>query len=250
MPDRAYGRLAVRLTVLKLLRSPAILGSALLLPALVAFVWIWESYDAGLKAFLFFLPHVFLVATQNMFRGETSGGMLENVLFVRGGFKHYFLWKNAVLSLLGSGYGLLVFGLVRIIGRGAVGRGVGFDGTVGFSGLTVSLLAGVFFVALGGLLGHFLSGGSNVLILIFCQAAAFIGLLQDAAGEHEFLDSLAAGTISGSGERIGFVALVGVLPNILVSGSLRHYALWLVPAAASLFLIQALFVRRSELSGR
>lgn len=245
MPDRDYGRLAVRLTILKLLRSPAILGTSLLLPALVAFVWIRESYDAGLKTLLFLLPHVFLVATQNMFRGEAAGGMLENVLFVRGGFKRYFLWKNAVLFLSGSGYALLVFALLRIIGRNAAEARSG-----DFSGLIASLLAGVYFVALGGLLGHFLAGGSNVLALIFAQAAAFIGLLQDAAGGHAFLDSLASGTISGPGESLRFVALIGAFPNILVSGPLRHYALWLVPAAASLFLIQALFVQRAELSGR
>jgi len=245
MSDRAFGRLALRLTVLKLLRSPVILGTSLLLPALVAFIWAQESYRAGLKTFLFLLPHVFLVATQNMFRGEAAGGTLENVLFIRGGFKRYFLWKNAVLSALGAGYGLIVFVLIRAIGPGGFAAA-----TWELYGLAASLLAGVYYVALGGLLGHFLAGGANVLALFIAQAAAFIGLLQDAAGGHSFLDSLASGTISGAGNRLKFLALAGVFPNALVSGPLLHYAIGLVPAAAFLFLLQALFIRRAELKGR
>ncbi|HEX2694569.1 MAG TPA: hypothetical protein VHP61_02355 [Acidobacteriota bacterium] len=245
MPDRACGRLAVRLTVLKLLRSPAILGASVSLPALVVFVWARESYEAGLKTFLYLLPHVFLVATQNMFKGEAAGGALENVLFIRGGFRRYFLWKNAVLSLMGSGYGLLVFALIRIIGPGVPEAGPGEP-----HGLAASLLAGAYYIAIGGLLGHFLEGGSNVLALVLAQAAAFIGLIQDAAGGHHFLESLASGTISGPGERLKFLALAGVLPNILVAGPLRRHALWLVPAAGALFLLQALIVRGSESRGR
>jgi len=245
MSDRAFGRLALRLTVLKLLRSPVILGTSLLLPALVAFIWAQESYRAGLKTFLFLLPHVFLVATQNMFRGEAAGGTLENVLFIRGGFKRYFLWKNAVLSALGAGYGLIVFVLIRAIGPGGFAAA-----TWELCGLAASLLAGVYYVALGGLLGHFLAGGANVLALFIAQAAAFIGLLQDAAGGHSFLDSLASGTISGAGNRLKFLALAGVFPNALVSGPLLHYAIGLVPAAAFLSLLQALFIRRAELKGR
>jgi hypothetical protein len=245
MPDRAYGRLAFRLTVLKLLRSPAIIGASLSLPALVVFVWARESYEAGLRTFLFLLPHVFLVATQNMFRGEAVGGALENVLFIRGGFRRYFLWKNAVLSLVGSGYGLLVFALIRVFGPGVPEAGPGE-----LHGLAASLLAGVYFVAFGGLLGHFLEGGSNVLVLIFAQAAAFIGLIHDAAGGHHFLESLASGTFSGPGEGLKFLALAGVLPNILVAGPLRRHAPWMVPAAAALFLFQALIVRGAEVRGR
>lgn len=245
MPDRAFGRLALRLTVLKLRRSPAILGTSLFLPALVAFIWAQESYKAGMKTFLFLLPHVFLVATQNMFRGEAAGGTLENILFIRGGFKRHFLWKNAILSLLASGYGLVVFVLIRVIGPNAFAAG-----SWELYGWAASLLAGVYYVALGGLLGYFLAGGSNVLALILAQAAAFIGLLQDAAGGHLFLNSLASGRISGAGNWLRFLALAGVFPNALVSGPLLHYAIGLVPAAASLFLLQALFIRRAELRGR
>ncbi len=245
MPDRAYGRLAARLTLLKLLRSPAVVGAALVLPALVSFVRARESYQAGLAVLFYLLPHIFLVATQNMFRGEAAGGALENVLFIRGGFRLYFLRKNAVLSLAGCGYGLLLFAFLRIIGPGSFGAGSG-----DLQRLAASLLAGIYYVALGGLLGHFFEGGANVLVMIIAQAAAFIGLLMDTAGGHHLLDSLASGKFSGLGEGLKFAALAGVLPNILVGGSLRRYAVWLAPAAGALFLLQSLVVKRSEWRGR
>ncbi len=245
MSDRAYSRLAARLTFLKLRRSPAILAVSLALPALTAFVWVRGSYEAGLRTFLYLLPHVFLFATQNMFRGESAGGALENVLFIRGGFRRYFLRKSAVLALAGSGYGLFVYALIRVIGRAVSAAGPGEP-----HGLAVSLLAGVYLVALGGLLGHFLEGGSNVLALLLAQAAAFVGLVLDAAGGQHFMESLASGSLSGAGERLRFFAFAAVLPNILVSGSLRRYAPWLLPAAGVLWFFQMLIVRGSESKGR
>lgn len=240
MSDRPWGRLAARLTVLKLRRSPSVLAVSLFLPALTAFVWAKASYGAGLRTFLFLLPHAFLFATQNMFRGESAGGAIENVLFIGGGFRRYFLWKNAVLALSGSVYGLLLYAVVRVLGPALPEHGPG-----GLDSLAASLVAGVYFVALGGLLGHFFEGGSNVLALVLAQAAAFAGLLQDAASGHSFLESLSTGTV-GPAQRLRFAALAAVLPNILVSGSLRRYAPWLLPAAAALLFFQALIVRRSE----
>lgn len=245
MPDRAYGRLAARLTLLKLLRSPAVLVAATGLPALVAFVWDRESSAAGLAVFFYLLPHVFLTVTQNMFKGEAAGGALENVLFIRGGFRRYLLRKSAVLSLLACGYGLLLFGLVRIIGSGV------FEGASGeYRRLAISLLAGIYYVALGGFLGHFFEGGSNVLVVIIAQAAAFVGLLLDTAGGHRLLDSMASGAFPGLGERLKFAAIAGVLPNVLVSSSLNRYAIWLAPAAGALFLLQVMVVKASEWKGQ
>ena len=245
MSDRARGRLAVRLTVLKLLRSPATLVSALLLPALVVLVWARESHGTALRIFLYLLPHVFLVATQNMFKGEAAGGALENVLFVRGGFRRHVLWKNAALVLAGVACALLVFAAIQ-----AGGLGTHRAGSVDLRGLAVSLCAGVYYIGLGGLLGHFLEGGSNVLVLIVAQAAAFVGLIVDASAGHRFLESLATGKFSGPGEQLRFIVLAGVLPNILVVVPLRRYAPWIVLAAGALFFIQVLIVRRSELRGR
>jgi hypothetical protein len=245
MPDRARGRLAVRLTVLKLLRSPATLVSALSLPALVALVWARESHGTALRMFLYLLPHIFLVTTQNMFKGEAAGGALENVLFVRGGFRRHVLWKSAVLVLAGVGYALVVFAAIQA-GSLATHRA----GPVDLPGLAVSLCAGVYYVGLGGLLGHFLEGGSNVLVLIVAQAAAFVGLLVDASGGHRFLEALTTGTFSGHGESLRFIVLASVLPNILVAAPLRRHAPWIVLAAGVLFLLQVLIVRRSEVRGR
>lgn len=245
MSDRPWGRLAVRLTLLKLRRSPAILTVSLTLPALTGFVWAKVSYGAGLRTFLFLLPHAFLFATQNMFKGEAAGGALENVLFIGGGFRRYFLWKNAVLALAGSGYGILVYAVLRAFGPALPEHAPG-----GLYSLAASLVAGVYFVALGGTLGHFFEGGSNVLVLVLAQAAAFIGLIQDAASGRSFLESLAAGTISGPSQWLRFAAFAAVLPNVLISGPLRRYAQWLLPAAAVLLVFQALIVRRAEPKGR
>ena len=245
MPDRARGRLAVRLTVLKLLRSPATLVSALSLPVLVAFVSARELPSTALRIFLYLLPHIFLVMTQNMFRGEAAGGALENVLFVRWGFRRHILWKNAALVLAGVAYAILVFAVIQ-----AAGLGTHRVGPVDLPGLAVSLCAGVYYIGLGGLLGHFLEGGSNVLVLIVAQAAAVVGLIVDASGGNRFLEALATGTFSGHGEPLRFIVLASVLPNILVAAPLRRHAPWIIPAAGALFLIQVLIVRRSELRGR
>ncbi len=231
MPDRARGRLAVRLTVLKLRRSPATLVSALSLPALVAFVWARESRGTALKIFLYLLPHVFLVMTQNMFKGEAAGGALENVLFVRGGFRRHILWKNAALVLAGVAYALVVFAAIQAGSLGAQRAG-----PADVRGFAASLCVGVYYIGLGGLLGHFLEGGSNVLVLIVAQAAAFVGLIVDASGGHRFVEALATGTFSGTGEQLRFVALAGILPNILVAVPLRRHVPWIVLAAGALFL--------------
>lgn len=245
MPDRARGRLALRLTVLKLLRSPATLVSALSLPALVGFVWARESRGTAMRIFLYLLPHVFLVTTQNMFKGEAAGGVLENVLFVRCGFRRHILWKNAALALAGVAYALVVFAAIQ-----AGSLGTHRAGPADLRGLAVSLCAGIYYIGLGGLLGHFLEGGSNVLALIVAQAAAFVGLIVDASGGHRFLEALGTGTFSGPGEQLRFIVLAGVLPNILVAVPLRRQAPWIALAAGALFLIQVLIVRRSELRGR
>jgi hypothetical protein len=245
MPDRARGRLAVRLTVLRLLRSPATLVSALSLPALVALVWARESCGTALRIFLYLLPHVFLVMTQSMFKSESAGGALENVLFVRGGFRRHVLWKNAVLVLAGIAYALLIFAAFQAGSLGAHRAGPADP-----QGLAVSLCAGVYYIGLGGLLGHFLEGGSNVLVLIVAQAAAFVGLIVDASGGHRFLETLVTGAFSGPGEQMRFIVLAGILPNILVAVPLRRHAPWILLAAGALFLIQVLIVRRSELRER
>lgn len=245
MPDRARFRLAVRLTVLKLRRSPATLVSALSLPALIAFVWARESHAAAAKVFLYLLPHVFLVTTQGMFKGEAAGGALESVLFVRGGFRRHALWKNETLVLVGVAYALVVFAAIQAGSLGAH-RAVPAD----LRGLAVSLCAGVYYIGLGGLFGHFLEGGSNVLALIVGQAAAIAGLIVDASNGPRFLEALGTGVFSGPGERLRFIVLAGILPNILVAAPLRRHAPWIVLASGALFLVQVMIVERSEMKGR
>ena len=67
---------------------------------------------------------------------------------------------------------------------GSVGLVTHRSGWGDLTGLAAALLAGIYYVLLGGLLSYYLKGGSNVLALIVVQAAAFMGILF-SAGHRE-----------------------------------------------------------------
>lgn len=237
MPDRARWRIALRLTLPKLGRSPSIFMPALFLGVLGAYLRLSGSPDAALRVTLALLPHVLLISTQDAFKGAAARGDFESVLFVRGGFRRHALWTSLVLALAGTAYALVSFALA--------GGGAG-----DLSGFLAALAAGLYYVGLGGLLGHLARGGSNVLLVVVAQAGAFIGLVADASGGYRFLESLTTGVFDTAAGRLKLCALAAVLPNVLVALPLRRYAFWLVPAAAGLFLAQALAARRAETGAR
>jgi len=231
-----------RLTWLRLRRSPAAWAAAAAFPAFILYLWIKGSYGTALRSFLFLLPHAFLILSQDMAGDEIREGRLENVLFLGNGFKDHLFGKNAVLVLTGAVYGLGLFIPLWVIGLVTHRSGWG-----DLFGLVVALLAGVYYVMLGGLLSHYLKGGSNVLALIVVQAAAFMGLLFSAAQKGGFLDLLSAGHFPGFVAKLEFLAFAAVLPNVVMAGRLRHYVLWIVGLTALALFVQWIKVRRLEL---
>ena len=242
MLDRPRRKMTFRLAWLRLRRSPAAWAAAAAFPAFVLFLWIKESYGTALRSFLFLLPHSFLFLSQDMIGDEVREGRLENVLFLGNGFKDYLFGKNAVLVLTGIVYGFGLFIPLWVTGLVTHRSGWG-----DLPGLAVALLAGVYYVILGGLLSYYLKGGSNVLALIVVQAAAFMGLLFSAAHRGGFLDLLSAGNFPGFVAKLEFLALAAILPNIVVAGRFRSYALWTAGLAALVLFVQWIKVRRLEL---
>jgi len=242
MPYRTRRKVTFRLVWLRLRRSPAAWAAAAALPALVFFLWIKESYGTALRSFLFLLPHFFLFLSQDMIGDEVREGHLENVLFVGNGFKGHLFGKNAILVLTGIVYGFGLFMPLWVIGLVTHRSGWG-----DFHGLTVALLAGVYYVMIGGLLSYYLKGGSNVLALIVVQAAVFMGLLFSAANSGGFLDLLSTGNFPGLVAKLKFLALTAILPNVVVAGRFRSYALWTAGLAALVLFVQWIKVKRLEL---
>lgn len=243
MPDRPRRQVTFRLTWLRLRRSPAAWAAAAAFPAFILFLWIKESYGTALRSFLILLPHAFLFLSQDMVGDEIREGRLENVLFLGNGFKDHLFGKNAVLVLTGAVYGLGLFIPLWVIGLVTHRSGWG-----DLFGLVVALLAGVYYVMLGGLLSHYLKGGSNVLALIVVQAAAFMGLLFSAAHRSGFLDLLGVGHFPGFVAKLEFLAFAAVLPNVVVAGRLRPHVLWIVGLIALALFVQWIKVRRLELT--
>ena len=88
----------------------------------------------------------------------------------------------------------------------------------------LALLAGSYYVALAGVLSHFLRAGSNVLALLLAQSAAVFGLIFSATSRTGLLDYAATGHFPGLGPKLLFGAFVAVLPNVVVSGRLPAFA--------------------------
>lgn len=242
MLDRPRWKVTSRLVWLRLRGSPAAGAAAAALPAFVLFLWIKESYEIALRSFLFLVPHSFLFFSQDMIGDEVREGRLENVLFLGNGFKDHLFGKNTVLVLTGIIYGLGLF--VPLWTAGLVTHRSGWGD---LSGLAVALLAGVYYVLLGGFLSYFLKGGSNVLALVVAQASVFMGLLFSATHRGGFLDLLGAGRFPGLAQKIKILALAAILPNVVVARRLRPYALWIAGLAALVLVVQRIKVRRLEL---
>jgi len=242
MPDRPRRQVTFRLTLLRLRRSPAAWAAAAAFPGFILFLWIKESYGTALRSFLFLLPHTFLFLSQDMVGDEVREGRLENVLFLENGFKCYLFGKNAVLVLTGAVYGLGLFIPLWVIGLVTHRSGWG-----DLPGLITALLAGVYYVMLGGLLSHYLKGGSNVLVLIVAQAAVFIGLLFSATQKGGFLDLFTSGHFPDFAAKLEFLAFAAVIPNVIVAGRLQSYALWIAGLSALVLFIQWMKIRRLEL---
>jgi hypothetical protein len=213
-----------------------------LLPPFLVILGLRSSYGTAMKFFLFFSPYVFLLTAQDMVGTELAGGALENVLFLGGRFRRYLWEKNFVLAAVSGGYACTLFSLLAVWGF-AVG---GFE-TLFVVQFGLSLLGGLYYIALAGALSHFLKAGSNVVALLLVQFGAFLGLLFSVTSRTGFLDYLETGRFPGLGSRLAFFGFVSVFPNLAVSPRLMEGGGILVAGLAFALLFQRARLRRLEL---
>lgn len=219
MPEPALLALTWRVTRRRLAASPLAIAAGLAFPAIVIWIGVNDSYATAVRFFFFLLPHVFLVAAQDMVRSDLDGGTLESVLFLGGRFRGFLAAKSLVLAASAAVYCAALFALFAAAGAAAGGFETAFVLRFG-----LALVAGAYYAAWAGVLSHFLKAGSNVLVLLLAQAAAVLGLIFSTTARTGLLDHAAAGRFPGAGSKILFGALVAVVPNIIVSGRLPWFA--------------------------
>jgi hypothetical protein len=242
MPDPALLALTWRITRRRIVMSPLALAAALTFPAFVVWIGLADSYDTAARFFFFLLPHVFLIAAQDAVRSDLDTGVLENVLFVGGRFRAFLAAKGPVVAAAAAAYAAALFALFAA--WGAATGALKPDHVLRFC---LSLLTGLYYVALAGLLSHWLKSGSNVVALLLAQTASLVLLITSATARPGLIDYAASGRFPGLGPRLAFAALVAVLPNLVVSGRLPFF---IAEVAAGLCLAAGLhrwLARRYEI---
>jgi hypothetical protein len=242
MPDAALFSLTWRVMRRKLVSSPLAIAAGAVFPAFVIWIGLNDSYATAAKFFFFLLPHVFLVAAQDTVRSDIEGGALENVLFLGGRFRGFLAAKSLVLAAVAGAYAAALFGLFAVWGL-ASGSFEGFY-IVRFG---LAVLAGLYYVALAGVLSHFLRAGSNVLSLLLAQSAALVGLVASTTARTGFLDYIASGEFPGLGPKLLFGGFVAILPNVVVSGRLPVFVAEVLAGLVLLTLLQGRLLRGLEI---
>ncbi len=242
MPDPALLALTWRVARRRLVSSPLAVATGLAFPGFVAWIGLSDSYATAAKFFFFLLPHVFLVAAQDTVRSDVESGALESVLFLGGRFRGFLGAKSLVVAGGASGYALGLFVLFAAWGLAAGGFGADF--ALRFS---LAVLAGLYYVALAGLLSHVLKAGSNVLALLLVQSASIITLVFTTTARTGILDYAATGRFPGLGPRLVFGGLVAVLPNVIVSGRLPYFAAEIVVLLGLAVFAQVRLLRGLEI---
>jgi hypothetical protein len=222
-------------------RSPVLPAAASALAAFVVFGWVRESYESALKSLLFFLPHLFLMISQDMVGDEIRGGTLENVLFLGGGFRDYLFGKNSVLAVAGTACAVAMF--APLWAFGVISHRSGWDGLAAFA---VSLLVGFYYIGIGGLLSRFFAGGSNVLVLIVAQASVVGWMLFSVMEKNGLIDILETGAVRGIRAHLKLFAAGAVLPNIFIISALRRRFFWVALFLAAALALQRMGLRRLE----
>jgi hypothetical protein len=219
MPEPALLALTWRVTRRRFVSSPLALVAGLAFPVFIAWIGFKDSYAAAAKFFFFLLPHVFLIAAQDTVRSDLDSGALESVLFLGGRFRAYLEAKSLVLGAAAAGYAAVLF--VLFSAWGVASGGFRPDFALRFG---LGLIAGFYYMALAGVLSHFLRAGSNVLALLLVQAGALIGLIFSTTPRTGLLNYIASGRFPGLGPKLVFGSLVAIVPNVIVSGRLPLYA--------------------------
>jgi len=245
MFDPALLALTWRVTRRRVLGSPPALAAALAFPAFIAWIGLHDSYGTAARVFYFLLPHAFLVAAQDAVRTDIESGALENALFSGGRFRGFLMAKGLVAAAVAGAYVLVLSAFFA-----AWGMAEGAFRPSDLVRIGLALLAGLYYVALAGVLSHFLKGGANVLALLLAQAAALIALLLTVSSRTGLLDYAAAGRFPGLGPKLLFGGLVAILPNVVVAGRPTVFAAVVMAGLLAAVLVQAGLLRRLELGAR
>lgn len=241
MPDRPLLALTARLVAGRVrsgLGAPAVLAG---LAGLTALFWFRASYRTALAAYFFFSPYAFLFSTADLVWSDYASGALEGPLFLHGRFRSYLALKAPVVSALAAG-GVLAFGLLLA----AAGLARGEFGPQDLVRFPAALSAGVYFAALGGLLGTWFKAGSNVLVVLLAQAAVLAAGIAAASSHSSWLAVLDPGPMSAAA-RLRFAAVVIAFPNLAVSPGRHGYALECAALAVLAFAGFVLRIRGREL---
>jgi hypothetical protein len=242
MLDTALFPLTWRVVRRRLYTSPLAIAAALAFPALAVFIGLRDSSGAALRFFLFFFPHGFLIAAQDMVRTDIESGALENVLFLGGRFRRFLWAKNFVLA---AAVGVYACGLFAFLAAWAAATGA-FK-PVHLAQFGLGLLVGFYYVGLAGTLSYFLKAGSNAVALLLAQAAVVVALLFSVTSRTGLLDHAASGCFPGPGPKLLFGGLVAVLPNVVVSPSLFVFGTEVLAGLVLVLLVQSRLARRLEL---
>jgi hypothetical protein len=241
MPDRSVLALTARLVAWKVrsgLGAPALI---VVLAGLTGLFWIQIFYRAGLAAFFFFSPYVFLFSTADLVWSDSASGALESPLFLHGRFRSYLMLKAPIVSALSAGEVLAFFFVL-----GAVGLARGEFGARDLVRFLAALAVGAYYAALGGLLGTWFKAGSNVLVVLLAQAAALAAAIAAASSHSDWLGILDPGPMNAAG-RLRFAAVTTVFPNLTVSPGRHGYAVECLALAILAFAGFVVRVRGREL---
>lgn len=242
MPSRVEVKVAFFITTRKILAEKALYFTLSGFSLLIVFIWAKDSFDVALKFFLYLFPYIFLFFSQDMARGEIDSGCLENVIFLRLGYKKYLLGKN----ILVAGMAFLAV-LALFVGPASYGLFTGQLTSLHLLQFGTGLIAGVYYVFLAGLLSHYLKGGSNVLLVIVGQALLIISLLLSAGQSQGFIHHLSEGVFPDFWSKMKFFGLVSVFPNIVISRKFFPWAAEILGLILLLGILQRVKVRRLEL---
>jgi hypothetical protein len=243
MPDPTLFPLTWRILRRRLFSSPLAWTAGLAFPAFIAWIGLADSYGTAAKFFFFLLPHVFLIAAQDIVRTDLESGALENDLFLGGRFRGFLGAKSYVLAAAVGIYACGLFGLFAVWGLA-----VGAFEPVFAARFGLALLAGFYYVSLAGILSFFLKGGSNVLALLLAQSAAVVAIIFSASSRTGLLDYAASGRFPSAGPMLLFGGLTAVLPNVIVSGRLTVFAAEVAAGLGLVLFIQGRLARTVELA--
>ncbi len=209
---------------------------------LLGYIWQKDSFSLSLKAFLYFFPYLFLFLSQDMVKDEVDSGSLENVLFLYGNFRGYLLAKSLFLALLAlscSSVIFIAFAVFGFITKQFL--------AIYFLQFLAGIVAGIYYLSLGGLLSFSFRGGSNVLIVILGQVFLFIGLLLSARQKSGFMDALDGASFPDLSSRLKFLVLAAIFPQVVVAKRFIVYGLGIALLGLFFLILERARIRNLEL---